>query len=70
MPPLTLHDDRFFDADSTRRSIARTLYQEVRDLPIVGPHGHVDPRLLSENAPFPEPSSLIIVPDHYIFRIR
>lgn len=69
MQPLTLHPDRFFDADPTRRAIARDLYQEVKDLPIVGPHGHVDPRILAENQPFPEPSSLIIVPDHYIFRM-
>ena len=64
-----LHQDRFFDPDPTRRSIARGLYEEVKDLPIVGPHGHVDPRILAENTPFPEPSSLIIVPDHYIFRM-
>lgn len=64
-----LHEDRFFDSDPTRRSIARELYLEVKDLPIVGPHGHVDPRILAENTPFPEPSSLIIIPDHYIFRM-
>lgn len=69
MPKLILHEDRFFDSDPTRRAIARELYQEVKDLPIVGPHGHVDPRLFAENKPFPEPASLIIVPDHYIFRM-
>ncbi|MFK7847755.1 MAG: glucuronate isomerase [Rhodothermales bacterium] len=69
MLPLTLHPDRFFDADPTRRAIARSLYEEVKDLPIVGPHGHVDPEILANNAPFPEPSTLIIVPDHYIFRM-
>ncbi|RMH63782.1 MAG: glucuronate isomerase [Bacteroidetes bacterium] len=69
MEPLELHPDRFFDADPTRRRIARSLYEEVRDLPIVGPHGHVDPGLLATNAPFPEPASLIIIPDHYIFRM-
>ena len=69
MAPLELHEDRFFDPDPTRRSIARALYEEVKDLPIVGPHGHVEPSLLANNTPFPEPSSLIIVPDHYIFRM-
>ncbi|MEZ4700913.1 MAG: glucuronate isomerase [Rhodothermales bacterium] len=69
MSPLILHEDRFFDPDPTRRAIARELYAEVRDLPIVGPHGHVDPRILAEDEPFPEPASLIIVPDHYIFRM-
>ena len=65
----SLHEDRFFDPDPTRRSIVRELYEEVKDLPIVGPHGHVDPQLLADNEPFPEPSTLIIVPDHYIFRM-
>ncbi len=69
MPQLELHPDRFFDSDPTRRIIARELYESVKDLPIVGPHGHVEPKLLAENKPFPEPSSLIIVPDHYIFRM-
>ena len=69
MTPLSLHEDRFFDPDPMRRRIARELYNEVKDLPIVGPHGHVDPKILAENAPFPEPATLIVVPDHYIFRM-
>ncbi len=69
MAPLVLHEDRFFDPDPTRRSIARELYNEVKELPIVGPHGHVDPALLAKNDPFPEPASLIVIPDHYIFRM-
>ena len=64
-----LHDDRFFDPDPTRRRIARALYEEVRGLPIVGPHGHVDPSILAHNTPFPEPATLIVIPDHYIFRM-
>lgn len=67
--PLVLHDDRFFDPDPTVRGIARELYAGTRDLPIVGPHGHVDPALLAENRPFPEPTALILIPDHYIFRM-
>ena len=38
-------------------------------MPIVSPHGHVDAALLAENAPFPEPASLIVQPDHYILRL-
>jgi glucuronate isomerase len=45
------------------------LYEETRGLPIVSPHGHVDPRLLAEDMPFPEPASLIVQPDHYILRL-
>jgi glucuronate isomerase len=66
---LFLHPDRFFDADPAIRKVARALYEETRGLPIVAPHGHVDPRLLAENEPFPEPTALLIIPDHYIFRM-
>src|SRR5690606_11544371 len=33
------------------------------------PHGHVDPAILAENTPFPDPAQLIIVPDHYLTRM-
>ena len=69
MARLTLHDDRFFDPNPAVRRIARLLYEEVRDSPIVGPHGHVPPALLAENEPFPEPTSLLFTPDHYNFRM-
>jgi glucuronate isomerase len=29
----------------------------------------VDPSLLANNSPFPEPTALLIIPDHYIFRM-
>ncbi len=64
-----LHEDRFFDPDPSTRAAARALYEETRGLPLVCPHGHVDPRLLADNAPFPEPTALLITPDHYIFRM-
>ncbi|MCR4437453.1 MAG: glucuronate isomerase [bacterium] len=65
----TLAADRFFDPDRKTRKIARSLYDGVRDLPIVSPHGHVDPRIFAENRPFPDPTELILMPDHYIFRM-
>jgi glucuronate isomerase len=67
--PLILHEERFFDPDPATRSAARALYEETRGLPLICPHGHVDPLLLAEDAPFSEPTSLLIVPDHYIFRM-
>jgi len=66
---LHLHPDRFFDPEPAVRRIARTLYEEVEDLPLICPHGHVPPELLAEDTPFPEPASLLITPDHYIFRM-
>ena len=66
---MPLNQDRFFDTDPNVRKIAKELYLEVKDLPIVSPHGHVDPGILAENTPFPDPAELIIIPDHYIFRL-
>lgn len=66
---VILNDDRYFDADKAIRRVARALYAETRKLPIVSPHGHVDPRLLADDVPFPEPVSLIVSPDHYILRM-
>lgn len=66
---LYLDENRYFDPDPGVREIARELYEEVRELPLVCPHGHVDPALLAENRPFPDPTELILIPDHYIFRM-
>ena len=68
-PALSLHPDRFFDSDPAVRAAARELYDEMRQLPLVCPHGHVDPSLLSEDRAFPEPAALLITPDHYLFRM-
>ena len=68
MSALT-HPDRLFPAEDGMRSLARALYDGVKNLPIVSPHGHTDPRWYALNEPFPDPSQLLIVPDHYIFRM-
>ena len=64
-----LDPDRLFPIEPSARAIARELYAEVRDLPIVSPHGHTDPRWYAEDAPFPDPAQLFVVPDHYVFRM-
>ncbi len=61
--------DRYFDPDPAVRRVARELYEGTRDLPIISPHGHVDPRILADDAPFPEPTALIVLPDHYVLRM-
>ena len=68
-PPLLLHEDRLLPPDPGVRAIARRLYGAVRDLPIVSPHGHVPASLLADDAPFPDPASLLIAPDHYVTRL-
>ena len=68
--PLQLSPDRLFPADPGVRAIARRVYDAVRDLPIISPHGHIDPRLLLDNAPFPDPQpGLFVQPDHYVTRL-
>ena len=64
-----LSDCRLFPADPASRSVAAKLYESVRDLPIISPHGHTDPRWFAENGAFPNPAELFIQPDHYIFRM-
>jgi len=64
-----LDANRLFPAESTARAVAAKLYETVRDLPIISPHGHTDPRWFAENKPFPNPAALFIQPDHYIFRM-
>ena len=64
-----LSEDRLLPADPATRSLARALYVDVAGLPIVSPHGHTDPRWYAENEPFPDPAQLIVVPDHYVFRM-
>jgi len=67
--PLSLHADRLFPADKTNRDIARRLYQEIRHLPIISPHGHTDPRWFADNLAFENPVSLLLQPDHYVLRM-
>ena len=64
-----LHEDRLFPADPGTRTVARALYAGVKDLPIISPHGHTDPRWYAEDAAFPDPAALFVTPDHYVFRM-
>lgn len=64
-----LDPDRLFPPDPGLRALARDLYGLVRDLPIVSPHGHTDPRWFAEDAAFPDPAQLFVVPDHYVYRM-
>lgn len=67
---IFLREDRYFDPDPAQRSIALDLYHSISDLPLICPHGHVDPRLFSDPAyRFGSPTELLIIPDHYIFRM-
>ncbi|MFD1613211.1 glucuronate isomerase [Sphingomonas tabacisoli] len=67
--PLYLHPDRLFPADPQTRAFARALYDQVKDLSIVSPHGHTDPAWFADNAPFGNATELLLIPDHYVFRM-
>lgn len=68
-PALAVHPDRLLPADPAVRDVARRLYASVRELPIVSPHGHVDPRMLLDDVPFRDPAQLLVTPDHYVTRL-
>ena len=66
---MLLHEERLFPSESTARAVARSLYAGVRSLPIVSPHGHTQAAWFSTNDPFPDPATLFVQPDHYVFRM-
>ena len=66
---LSLHPDRLLPSEPGVRSTARELYESIKDLPIISPHGHVPPQWLAEDIPFSDPTSLLITPDHYVNRM-
>ena len=68
--PLTLTPDRLFTGSDKQKAVAQNLYEPVRGLPLICPHGHVDPRLLADpDYQFGSPTELFIIPDHYVFRL-
>ncbi len=69
MQPGSRNPDRLFPADERTRGVARELFALVEALPIVSPHGHVDPRLLLDDRPYSDPASLLVTSDHYVTRL-
>ena len=69
MAPTSLHPDRLLPSDAMTRPIAREIYQSVKDLPIISPHGHVPAQWLADDESFKDPTSLLLTPDHYINRL-
>lgn len=66
----SLAEDRFFGPDPQQREIAASLFRGIADLPLICPHGHVNPAIfIDPNYSFGSPVDLLIIPDHYIFRM-
>jgi glucuronate isomerase len=66
---MLLHEDRLFPAEPSARRVAKALYAQVKDLPIISPHGHTQASWFADNTPFPDPATLFVQPDHYVFRM-
>jgi len=65
-----LAHNRYFGPDSQQKDIAVKLYETAAKLPLICPHGHVDPNLFADpNYSFGTPVDLLLIPDHYIFRM-
>ena len=64
-----LSSNRLFPIDPSTRNIAKKLYKEICEMPIISPHGHTEARWFAENKPFKNPTELFVTPDHYVFRM-
>lgn len=65
-----LAPDRYFDANPKQKEIALQLYEQAKNLPLICPHGHVDPILFADPTyRFDSPTQMLITPDHYVFRM-
>jgi glucuronate isomerase len=66
---LRLHPDRALPFAPEQRRVAREIYGETKDLPLICMHGHVEAEVFADDRPFADPAQLLIVPDHYVFRM-
>jgi glucuronate isomerase len=69
MSAMLIDEDRLFPSEPIARKFARALYAHVRSLPIISPHGHTQAGWFASNGPFPDPATLFVQPDHYVFRM-
>jgi glucuronate isomerase len=66
---MLIEEDRLFPSEPSARKVAKKLYAQIRGLPIISPHGHTQAAWFAKNEPFPDPATLFVQPDHYIFRM-
>ncbi|MEM1235958.1 MAG: glucuronate isomerase [Pseudomonadota bacterium] len=64
-----LDENRLLPVDPSSRNLARGLLESIQDLPIISPHGHVDPSWIASDAPFGNAAELFVTPDHYVLRM-
>jgi glucuronate isomerase len=57
-------EDRYFTPDPAQKKIAQELYAGAAKLPLICPHGHVDPKMFADpDYSFGTPTDLLIIPD-------
>ncbi len=66
---MLLHEDRLFPVEERALKVAKGLYRQIKSLPIISPHGHTQAVWFAQNEPFPDPATLFVQPDHYVFRM-
>src|SRR5262245_14465107 len=65
-----LPGNRYFTTEARPNEVAAHLYQRVANLPLICPHGHVNPKLFTNpDYSFGSPAELFLIPDHYVFRM-
>ena len=65
-----LQPDRYFSSEPRQNRIAQELYEQVARARLICPHGHVDPRIFADpNFNLGTPTDLLLIPDHYVFRM-
>ena len=67
--PLILNPDRLFPADPAVRDIARALYQDISDLPVVGSSRRIDAEAFAADLPFTNATDLFVGADPAIHRL-
>jgi len=61
---------KLFDLTNPQHQTAAELFEAVTDLPLISPHGHIDPGLFSDpKMRFQDPAALFVIPDHYVVRM-
>ena len=69
-PKIHLPADRYFGPDPEQKRIALDLYESVASVPLLCPHGHVDPRIFADPSyTFGNPTEMLVTPDHYVHRM-
>lgn len=70
METANVFHDRYLGGEGPLLNLARELYRSVAHEPLICPHGHVVPQVFADpDYSFGTPVDLLIIPDHYVFRM-